>query len=134
MPIHVYRTQDVTGSTPTQGSLFFSLKITGRMPFSLLSLSCLYMYMYMYVSFRMSMDFLFAGECLYNTKQQLFKRLRRYCEKPWILHHTQLKVIYSSCSCCCSTMQAYVYIYCTCSCIHLRVYCYSAHDKEINLF
>ena len=32
------------------------------------------------------------GECLYNTEQQLFKRLSRLCDKPWLLQQTRVKV------------------------------------------
>ena len=38
-----------------------------------------------------------VGECLYNTDQQLFKSLSRYCERPWLLRPMQIKVC-DSCS------------------------------------
>ena len=33
-----------------------------------------------------------TGECLYNTEQQLFKKLKRFCEKPWTLRKNIMKV------------------------------------------
>ena len=37
-----------------------------------------------------------VGECLYNTEQQLYKRLAGFCDRPWVLHHQMKTTVVGS--------------------------------------
>ena len=60
-----------------------------------------YIIIYLYTYLSLVYANIAVGECLYNTDQQLFKSLSRYCERPWVLRSMQVKVCGTYIGSCC---------------------------------